>query len=55
MSMDRCEVCGRGIDTDDDPDCYRDRKNPKLPWENYREDNIVMCEGCRDNAEIWDE
>lgn len=51
MSMDRCNWCDRTIDTDYDMDCYRDKTDPLKRWEDYRTDNTVMCEGCRDGYE----
>ena len=51
MSMDRCAGCDRMIDTDDDPDCYRDKRDPRKPWENYAEDGVCLCEFCRPEEE----
>jgi hypothetical protein len=55
MSMARCDGCDRIIDTDNDLNCYRDKGNPRKPWGNYLNDNICLCEWCRDEREIWDE
>lgn len=51
MSMDRCGECSRPIDTDEDPECYRLRSDPKRYWGddgNYRPDNICLCAWCRE-------
>jgi hypothetical protein len=53
MSMDRCVDCALIFDTDDDPDCYVEKKsyvNQAMPVNPgpYREEWECVCEGCRD-------
>lgn len=53
MSMDSCKFCGSFVDTDDDPDCYRSKKNPKnyiTDWAN--DDAICVCWQCREEEEL---
>lgn len=51
MSMDRCQICDRLVDTDDDCDFY-----VELPVPNDRPKTIGMCAPCRAwNGAFWND
>lgn len=50
MSIERCESCGRPIDTDFDSECYVEIWNMRrMAW------TIALCEPCRDLKMVEDE
>jgi hypothetical protein len=45
MSMDTCQLCGRIVDTDDDPDFYVELGNMRRLHK-----TIGLCDLCRDKC-----